>query len=82
MTTAHALNWGYTGPILRSTGLAMDLRKDAPYLAYGDLDFEVPVGIMGDNYDRYYVRMCEIDESISMIRQCVRLLPERPDQCR
>ena len=78
MTTAHALNWGYTGPILRSTGLAMDQRKDAPYLAYGDLDFEVPVGIMGDNYDRYYVRMCEIDESISMVRQCVRLLPDGP----
>jgi NADH-quinone oxidoreductase subunit D len=78
MTTAHALNWGYTGPILRSTGLAMDQRKDAPYLAYADLDFEVPVGIMGDNYDRYYVRMCEIDESISMIRQCVRLLPDGP----
>ena len=60
----------------------MDLRKDAPYLAYGELEFEVPVGIKGDNYDRYYVRMCEIDESISMIRQCVSMLPERPDQRR
>ena len=78
MTPEHALNWGFTGPMLRSTGLAMDLRKDAPYLAYPDLEFEVPVGIKGDNYDRYYVRMCEIDESISMIRQCVRLLPGGP----
>ena len=78
MTPEHALNWGFTGPTLRSTGLAMDLRKDAPYLAYPDLDFEVPVGIKGDNYDRYYVRMCEIDESISMIRQCVRMLPDGP----
>jgi NADH-quinone oxidoreductase subunit D len=78
MTTQHALNWGFTGPILRSTGLPMDLRKDAPYLAYPQLDFEIPVGINGDNYDRYYVRMCEIDESISMIRQCVRLLPQGP----
>jgi len=78
MTTQHALNWGFTGPILRSTGLPMDLRKDAPYLAYPQLDFEIPVGINGDNYDRYYVRMCEIDESISMIRQCVRLLPAGP----
>jgi NADH-quinone oxidoreductase subunit D len=78
MDTAHALNWGYTGPVLRSTGLAMDLRKDSPYLAYGDLDFEVPVGILGDNYDRYYVRMCEIDESISMVRQCVKKLPGGP----
>lgn len=75
MTTEHALNWGFTGPTLRSTGLGMDLRKDAPYLAYDQLEFEVPVGIQGDNYDRYYVRMCEIDESISMIRQCMRLLP-------
>jgi NADH-quinone oxidoreductase subunit D len=75
MTPGHALNWGYTGPILRSTGLAMDLRRDAPYLAYGELEFDVPVGIRGDNYDRYYVRMCEIDESIDMVRQCARRLP-------
>jgi NADH-quinone oxidoreductase subunit D len=78
MTPEHALNWGFTGPTLRSTGLAMDLRKDAPYLAYPQLDFEVPVGIKGDNYDRYYVRMREIDESISMVRQCVDLLPGGP----
>ena len=78
MTTEHALNWGFTGPILRSTGLAMDLRKDSPYLAYAELDFDVPVGIIGDNYDRYYVRMCEIDESISMVRQCVQKLPGGP----
>ena len=78
MTPEHALNWGYTGPTLRSTGLAMDLRKDDPYLAYADLDFDVPVGIMGDNFDRYYVRMCEIDESIAMVRQCVRKLPDGP----
>jgi NADH-quinone oxidoreductase subunit D len=56
----------------------MDLRKDSPYLAYDQLEFEVPVGINGDNYDRYYVRMCEVDESISMVRQCVRMLPEGP----
>lgn len=78
MTPEHALNWGYTGPMLRSTGLAMDLRKDKPYLAYSELDFEVPVGIQGDNYDRYYVRMREIDESVSMIRQCVKNLPDGP----
>jgi NADH:ubiquinone oxidoreductase subunit D len=55
--------------VLRSTGAARDLRKDTPYLAYGELDFEVPVGINGDNYDRYYVRMREMDESVYMIRQ-------------
>lgn len=78
LSTEQALNWGCTGPILRSTGLAMDLRKDQPYLAYGELDFEVPTGIKGDNYDRYYVRMCEIDESIAMVRQCVKRLPGGP----
>jgi NADH-quinone oxidoreductase subunit D len=78
ISTAEAINWGFTGPILRSTGLAADLRKDAPYLAYAELDFEVPVGIKGDNYDRYYVRMCEMDESVRMIRQLVDLLPGGP----
>lgn len=78
LSTEQALHWGFTGPILRSTGLAMDMRKDTPYLAYGELDFDVPVGIKGDNYDRYYVRMCEIDESIHMIRQCVKQLPGGP----
>src|SRR4029077_360191 len=78
ISTADAINWGFTGPILRSTGAAIDLRKDTPYLAYPELDFEVPVGINGDNYDRYYVRMCEIDESIAMVRQCVGLLSDGP----
>lgn len=74
LSTADAINWGYTGPILRSTGAPRDLRKDTPYLAYAELDFDVPVGIKGDNYDRYYVRMREMDESIYMIRQLIDLL--------
>jgi NADH-quinone oxidoreductase subunit D len=78
ISTADAVNWGFTGPILRSTGVPRDLRKDTPYLAYAELDFEVPVGIKGDNYDRYYVRMREIDESAHMIRQLVDRLPEGP----
>ena len=78
ISTAEALHWGFTGPVLRSTGAARDLRKDTPYLAYAELDFEVPVGINGDNYDRYYVRMREMDESVHMIRQLVDLLPEGP----
>jgi len=78
LTTAQAIDLGVTGPLLRSTGAARDLRKDTPYLAYADLDFEVPVGIQGDNYDRYYVRMREMDESIHMIRQLVDMLPEGP----
>jgi NADH-quinone oxidoreductase subunit D len=78
ISTAEAINWGFTGPILRSTGAPRDLRKDTPYLAYPELDFEVPVGIKGDNYDRYYVRMREIDESAHMIRQLVEMLPAGP----
>ncbi|MEO8508628.1 MAG: NADH dehydrogenase (quinone) subunit D [Betaproteobacteria bacterium] len=78
LSTADALNWGYTGPILRSTGAAIDLRKDTPYLAYAELDFEVPVGIKGDNYDRYYVRMREMDESVHMMRQLADMLPAGP----
>ena len=78
ISQADALSYGYTGPILRSTGLPRDLRKDTPYLAYADLDFEVPVGILGDNYDRYYVRMREMDESVHMIRQLIDMLPEGP----
>ena len=78
ISTAEAINWGFTGPILRSTGAPRDLRKDTPYLAYAELDFEVPVGINGDNYDRYYVRMREMDESLHMIRQLVDMLPDGP----
>jgi NADH-quinone oxidoreductase subunit D len=77
LTTAEAINYGFTGPILRSTGAPRDLRKDTPYLAYAELDFEVPVGIKGDNYDRYYVRMREMDESVHMIRQLIELLPTK-----
>ena len=61
-----------------AAGAARDLRKDAPYLAYADLDFEVPVGILGDNYDRYYVRMREMDESVYMIRQLMDMIPAGP----
>ncbi|MDP1648831.1 MAG: NADH-quinone oxidoreductase subunit D [Rubrivivax sp.] len=78
ISTADALSYGYTGVILRSTGVPRDLRKDMPYLAYAELDFDVPVGIKGDNYDRYYVRMREMDESVYMMRQLMEMLPEGP----
>jgi NADH-quinone oxidoreductase subunit D len=78
LSMADAIDWGFTGPVLRSTGAPRDLRKDTPYLAYGELDFEVPVGIKGDNYDRYYVRMREMDESVHMMRQIVERLPDGP----
>jgi NADH-quinone oxidoreductase subunit D len=78
ISTEVALDYAFTGPLLRSTGAAIDLRKDAPYLAYAELDFEVPVGINGDNYDRYYVRMREMDESVHMMRQLADMLPDGP----
>jgi len=78
ISTADALSYGYTGVILRSTGVPCDLRKDTPYLAYAELDFDVPVGIKGDNYDRYFVRMREMDESVYMMRQLSEKLGE-PD---
>jgi len=74
ISTADALSYGYTGVILRSTGVPRDLRKDTPYLAYAELDFEVPVGIKGDNYDRYFVRMREMDESVYMMRQLMEIV--------
>jgi len=74
LSTADALSYGYTGVILRSTGQPRDLRRDTPYLAYAELDFDIPVGINGDNYDRYFVRMREMDESVYMMRQLAEIL--------
>ena len=74
ISTADALSYGYTGVILRSTGVPRDLRRDTPYLAYAELDFDVPVGIKGDNYDRYFVRMREMDESVYMMRQLAEIV--------
>jgi NADH-quinone oxidoreductase subunit D len=78
ISAADAIDLGITGPILRSAGAPRDLRKDTPYLAYAELDFDVPVGINGDNYDRYFVRMREMDESVYMIRQLVEMLHDGP----
>lgn len=66
---------GFTGPVLRSTGLARDVRKDEPYLVYDRVDFDVPVGTVGDNYDRYLVRMEEMHQSIRILRQCIKQIP-------
>lgn len=78
ITADEALNLGFTGPCLRATGVAMDLRKDHPYFAYDRVDFDVPVGTRGDNFDRYLVRYYEAFESIRIIRQCLRDIPKGP----
>lgn len=69
---------GFTGPMLRGSGIAWDLRKTQPYEVYDQLEFEIPVGKTGDSYDRYLVRMAEMRESNKLIRQCVEWLRETP----
>ena len=75
LTAEEALALSVTGPLLRSTGVPWDLRRTMPYLAYGELDFDVIVGTYGDNFDRYAIRLAEIRESIRMIRQIVERMP-------
>ncbi|MSO37140.1 MAG: NADH-quinone oxidoreductase subunit D [Acidimicrobiia bacterium] len=75
ITTEQALALGVTGPILRSTGFAWDLRKAQPYLAYDKVDFDVIYTQNGDCFDRYRIRLTEIAESIKIVRQCVEMMP-------
>ena len=74
-----AIDYGLTGPNLRGSGVEYDLRKAHPYLIYQQMDFEVPVGSVGDCYDRYLVRMEEMRQSVRIIRQCLDTLPGGPD---
>jgi NADH-quinone oxidoreductase subunit D len=72
------LELGVTGPLLRAAGEPWDLRKASPYLCYGDLDFKIPVGTVGDGYDRYRVRLAEMRESVRIIEQAIEGLPAGP----
>jgi NADH-quinone oxidoreductase subunit D len=72
------LGLGVTGPLLRATGEPWDLRKAMPYSSYEDFDFKIPVGTVGDNYDRYRVRMAEMRESMRIVEQALDGLPEGP----
>ena len=74
----RALALGMTGPMLRGSGIAWDLRKKQPYEVYADLDFDIPVGVNGDCYDRYLVRMEEFRQSNHIIKQCVDWLRKNP----
>jgi NADH-quinone oxidoreductase subunit D len=75
ITKEDALAYGITGPVGRSTGLAYDVRKDHPYLVYDRFDFDVPVGSVGDNFDRYAVRVEEIVQSMRIIEQALAKIP-------
>ena len=70
-----ALNYGWTGPCLRSTGVYYDVRKAHPYLIYDEIDFEVPLGEKGDNFDRYIVRMKEMEQSLRILEQSMDKIP-------
>jgi NADH-quinone oxidoreductase subunit D len=72
------LDYGVTGPLLRATGNAWDLRKAHPYSSYDEFDFKIPVGTQGDNYDRYAVRLAECYESVKIVEQALDGLPEGP----
>jgi NADH dehydrogenase I D subunit len=74
----EAVNWGFTGPTLRGSGVPYDVRKFAPYDAYDKVEFDVPVGKAGDVYDRYRCRMEEFRQSLRIIRQCIEQLPRGP----
>jgi NADH-quinone oxidoreductase subunit D len=78
ITTDEALALGATGPVLRSTGFAWDLRRAMPYLAYDQVEFDIVVGTYGDTFDRYAIRLNEIRESMRIVEQCLELMPEGP----
>jgi NADH-quinone oxidoreductase subunit D len=65
------IRYAVTGPVLRSAGVPLDLRKDEPYLTYGEIDFDVPIGEVGDNYDRYLVCVEEMHQSLRIVEQCL-----------
>ncbi|TMH75370.1 MAG: NADH-quinone oxidoreductase subunit D [Betaproteobacteria bacterium] len=74
----RALALGFTGPMLRGSGIAWDLRKKQPYEVYRQMDFDIPIGRNGDSYDRYLVRMEEMRQSNRIIRQCIEWLRTHP----
>ena len=78
ITGEQALDWGFSGSCLRASGLPWDLRRSQPYDAYGEMDFDVPVGKNGDCFDRYLVRIEEMRQSLSIICQALEGMPEGP----
>jgi NADH-quinone oxidoreductase subunit D len=78
VSAEDALDWGFTGPMLRGSGVPWDLRRAQPYDVYERMEFDIPVGKNGDSYDRYLVRMEEMRQSLRIIRQCLAELPSGP----
>ncbi|GMT42210.1 MAG: NADH-quinone oxidoreductase subunit D [bacterium] len=78
ISAEDAIQFGFTGPCLRACGVEYDVRKAQPYLVYGQMDFDVPVGRTGDNFDKYLIRMEEINQSLRIVEQALEKLPEGP----
>ena len=78
ITADQALDWGFSGPNLRASGIAWDLRKSQPYDVYDKVDFDVPIAKHGDCYDRYLIRIYEMYESLKIIKQCLEKIPPGP----
>lgn len=78
MSAEDAMDWGFSGPVLRASGVPWDLRKAQPYAAYADMDFDIPIGKNGDCYDRYLVRVEEMRQSLRIIEQAIEKMPEGP----
>lgn len=78
VSAADAIRWGFTGPMLRASGVDWDLRKAQPYMVYDRIQFDIPIGKNGDCYDRYLVRMAELKQSLRIINQCIEQMPSGP----
>ena len=78
VTASQALDWGFTGVMLRGSGVPWDLRKEQPYDAYDQVDFDVPVGTKGDCYDRYLCRVEEMRQSLRIVEQLINKMPPGP----
>ncbi len=78
VSAEDAIDWGFTGPMLRASGLPWDLRKSQPYMVYDRMEFDIPVGKNGDCYDRYLIRVEEMRQSLKIIAQCCQQMPGGP----
>ena len=78
VSAKDAKDWGFSGVMLRGSGVSWDLRKTQPYDVYSSIDFDVPVGTNGDCFDRYLIRIEEMRQSLRIISQCINTIPEGP----